>query len=410
MKSALRKVVSLLSFVLTTTIGVLTAQPTFTSNPVTTATVGSQYVYGVAATDPSNNVLNFSAITKPAWLTLNNNGQSSATQFGGTIPQPGGISGDDVGNIYVTSLTTPTIYKIAPDGTTATWFTRQAGYVYGMYVYNNILYVSYYINNTTGRSKITKINLANPAAGETDVYVSPTTNSVYLSMTYRAGFLYVAAYSQAKVVRINLANNAISDFVTGVSSPFGVGFNSQGILYIASYGMGAIYTFNPATNALTQVVTGLQSPSDVKIDAYDNVYVSGYQFVRKYTPTLSSFVTAYTAPGYVWGMSITPTGALVFGDNSANRVAKLQTGAALTGTPALTDTGVHNITLRVSNGTATADQNYTITVYSAPTIATMANVSRPLNQGPVTITNPTSNSNGAITYTSSNPAVASVSW
>nr|WP_294988984.1 LamG-like jellyroll fold domain-containing protein [uncultured Sediminibacterium sp.] len=409
MKSALRKVVSLLLLSCTTAIGVLTAQPTFTSTPVTTATVGSPYTYGISATDPSNNTLNFSALTLPSWLTLNNNGQSTASQFGSTISTPGGVAGDDLGNIYATQLNGTAIYKIAPDGTTTNWFTRQSGNVYGMFAYDGYLYVSYYYNSTVSRSKITKISLTNPGAGETDVYLNPNSGSAFLSMTHRAGYLYIAGYGLSKVIRVNLSNNVANDVITNISGPFGLGFNSSGILYVASYTSGTIYSFNPATNVLTSVVTGLQNPSDVKVDAYDNVYVSGYQYVRKYTPNFSSFITVYTTSSYVWGMSITPTGALVFGDYSGNRIAKLQTGASLTGTPPLSAMGVNNVSVRVSNGSATADQNFTITVYSAPTISAMPNISRALNQGPITLTNPTSNSNGAITYTSSNPSVVSVS-
>ncbi len=127
MKSALRKVVGLFMLSLMTAIGVLTAQPTFTSTPITTATVGTQYTYGISATDPSNNTLNFSALSIPSWLTLNNNGQSSATQFGGTIASPGGIAGDVNGNIYVSSFNSTTLYKIDPNGNTTSWFTRQTG-------------------------------------------------------------------------------------------------------------------------------------------------------------------------------------------------------------------------------------------------------------------------------------------
>ncbi len=387
-------------------VGNVKAQPAFTSNPVTGATVGNPYTYAISATDPSNSVLNFSAVTKPAWLALNNNGQSTASQFGGTVSQPAGIAGDIDGNIYVTNNSGTGIYKITPDGTTTLWFTRQTGSVYAMYVYNGNLYVSYYTNSVTGKSGINKISLINPTA-EIPVFSSPTYSYDYLSMTYNNGFLYIAAYGEGKVIKLNIASQAVSDVVT-VPSPFGVGFNSAGLLYIASYGSGSIYTYNLATSVLSQVITGLHNPSDVKIDVNDNVYVSGYQFVRKYTSDLSSFVTVYTASSYVWGMSITPTGALVFGDYGGSKVAKLQTGASLTGTPASGDIGNNNVTIRVSNGTTTTDQDFTIAVTGPPTISSLGNVNKNFGDAAFSVTDPASNSAGGFGYSSNNTAVATI--
>jgi hypothetical protein len=388
--------------------GIAQAQPTFSSTPVTTATVGTQYTYAVSATDPSNNVLSFSAITKPAWLTLNNNGQSSASQFGGTISAPSGIAGDPAGNLYVTNQSGTGIYKIAPDGTTTLWFTRQAGTVYGLYVYNGDLYISYYMNIVAGRSNITKVNISNPTT-ETVIYANTvSTNSTFLSMTYYNGFFYVAAYTLGKVIKISATTLAATDVVT-ISTPFGLGFNSAGILYIVSRSPGTVSQYNLSTGILTTVITGLSLPSDVKIDINDNIYVSGSQYVRKYAADLSSFSTVYTTTGSVWGMSLTPTGALVFGDNSGSKVARLQTGASLTGTPALGDIGNHNVTLRVSNGTTTTDQSFTIAVSGPPTISTISNVTKNYGDAAFTITDPTSNSAGAFSYSSGNTGVATVS-
>ena len=243
------------------------AQPTFLSTPVTTATAASPYTYAISASDPSNNALTFSAIAKPSWLTINSNGQSTASQFGGSVgSQPSGVAGDPAGNIYVSSSTT-TISRIAPDGTTTAWFTRQAGLAYALYVYNGYLYISYYTNNTVGKSCITRVNLSSPTS-ESIVYTS-TLGSDYLAMTYSGGFFYVAAYGESKIRKINTSSLIASDVVS-VSTPWGVCFNSTGVLYIASINNG-VYTYNLATNSLT-LVQSIPSCYDVIIDAYDNVY------------------------------------------------------------------------------------------------------------------------------------------
>jgi hypothetical protein len=399
----------LVSFLLViASVGISQAQPTFSSTPVTTATVGTPYTYGISATDPSNAVLTFSAITKPAWLTLNTNGQSAAAQFGPSIASPGGVAGDPAGNVYATSYngSATTIYKIAPDGTTTSWFTRQAGNVYSMLVNNGFLYIAYYAGHASGKGVVSRVSLSNPLS-ETIIYTAAS-NSTCLGMVYNNGSIYIALYTLGKVVKVDPTTLVASD-VVATPTPFGIGFNSAGLLYIASFAGQSVSTYNLATSQLTAVLTSAGNCSDVKIDANDNVYVSGSGFVRKYVPNLSSFVSVYSPAGSVYSMSLTPGGSLVFGDVSAGRFARLQTGASLTGTPASGDIGNHNIVIRVSNGTTTTDQSFTIAVSGPPTIGALSNVTKNFGDAAFNITNPTSNSAGAFSYSSGNTGVATIS-
>jgi hypothetical protein len=398
----------IVSFLLViTSVGVSQAQPTFSSTPVTTATVGAPYTYGISATDPSNSVLTFSAITKPAWLTLNNNGQSAATQFGASIASPGGVAGDPSGNVYATSYTAAatTIYKIAPDGTTTSWFTRQTGMVYSMLVNNGFLYIAYYSGHASGKGVVSRVSLSSPVS-ETIIYTA-TSNSTCLGMAYNNGSIYIALYTLNKVVKVDPTTLVASDVVT-TPTPFGIGFNSAGLLYIASFAGQSISTYNLATSQLTAVLTSAGNCSDVKIDANDNVYVSGNAFVRKYVPNLSSSVSVYSPGSSVYSMSLTSSGSLVFGDISASRVARLQTGASLTGTPAAGDIGNNSVVIRVSNGTTTTDQNFTIVVSGPPTIGALSNVTKNFGDATFTISNPTTNSAGAFSYSSGNTGVATI--
>ncbi|QNF33138.1 gliding motility-associated C-terminal domain-containing protein [Adhaeribacter swui] len=334
--------------------------PQFTSTPVTEAIENVPYSYSLSAADGTNTQLTFSTPTLPSWLSLTQ-GQNTATQFGGTVEQPGGVAGDANGNIYVTQNEGTQIYKIQSDGTTTKWFNRGAGEVYAMQIYQDYLYISYY-NYSTG--KITKVNLNDPAAGET--VVLPNVAGP-LSIAIKDNYLYAALFNGGKIIKINPKTNTFTDYLT-IDNPFGIGFDNNGILYIAAYGSGKVFKYN-GTN-LTEVLNGLTYPSDIKIDKNDNLYVSSYGGgVRKYKPDLSSFVQVSTNT-QVWGMSLTPSGSLVFGDYSGNKILKLETGAVLSGTPKHSDVGTHQVSLRVSNGTETADQNFTITVkdITAPTV------------------------------------------
>ncbi|MBC7915129.1 MAG: Ig-like domain-containing protein, partial [Pyrinomonadaceae bacterium] len=387
---------------------------TFTSTPVTTGTSGTPYTYSITATEASNNPLTFTAPTLPSWLTFSASGQNTYSTFGAAITQPIGVTADNNGNTYATTYSGPVgtpIYKIAPDGTTTAWATRQAGNPYSMAVHNGYLYLSYYTNNTPGSSfsKITKIDLNNPAAGESVVVTFPT-NGACIGITFYQGDLYVAMYSTRTIAKVNLANGTYSTFVSNISSnPWGLGFDSTGKLYIATYSGASIQKWDGST--LTTVLSGIGNASDIKFDNSGYLYISSAGGgVRKYKADLSSYTQVVpTSVGAVYGMTLTTNGTLVFSLFSQNTCARIQTGAVLTGTPAISDIGVHNVSVNVTNGTTTANQSFAITVTGPSTYTAPSNITKNYGDASFTITDPSSNSNGAFSYTSSNSAVATTS-
>jgi hypothetical protein len=381
------------------------AQPSFSSTPLTTATVGTPYTYAISATDPSNTPLTFSSITKPAWLTLNTNGQSTATAFGGTISQnTGAVAGDAAGNIYTNGVNSTVIYKMSPDGTTVPWFTRQGGNVYSMAVYNNELYIAYYSSALTNQvSCIRKINLASPT-GETLVYTNALASS-FTCITFYNNFLYLGCFGESKVMKMTPTGGSPTTLFTQ-SGVWGIGFNNaNGMAYVVGPNIG-FFSYNGSATTLISGESGLY---DTKVDANGYVYTGGYGAVKKYAPNLASNVTVFSFGSYALGLTITPTGALVFGNWDGTNIYRLQTGASLTGTPASGDIGVHNVTVRVSNGSATADQTFTVSVTGPPTIGAMSNVTKTYGDAAFAITNPTSTSPGGFSYASNAPSVISVS-
>jgi len=69
----------------TVTVANVNDAPAFTSAPVTAATQGVTYTYAVAATDPDlpyGDALTITAPTLPAWLTLTDHGDGTATLSG----------------------------------------------------------------------------------------------------------------------------------------------------------------------------------------------------------------------------------------------------------------------------------------------------------------------------------------
>jgi hypothetical protein len=76
------------STVITITTAVVNHAPLFTSDPITTATVGVPYTYTATAIDADSDPLTITLTTAPAWLTLTDHGDGSAT-LTGTPPATG---------------------------------------------------------------------------------------------------------------------------------------------------------------------------------------------------------------------------------------------------------------------------------------------------------------------------------
>ena len=385
-------------------------QLSFDSTPVTTATVGAPYTYSSFASDGTSNGPAMTCPTKPAWMSFAATGSTSMQTFGPTISAPGGIAGDADGNTYVVqnSGSGRFIYKIAPDGTAnTTWAAVDDGYIYAMNVDAGYLYVSYYSNYTTGGSSIKKISLTNPGDGQTLVYQHASQG--LLSLVFRGGYIYCAHWDSSTILKIDPVTGTSTVFVS-TSNPFGLGFDASGLLYIANYSNYTISTYDGTT--LSVILNVASQPTDVKIDANGNVYVSFYLAggIKKYDATLATetvLVPAVSANA-IWGMNLSPTGSLVFGLYRQNTCARIGTGAVLSGTPALSDIGTHNVTIRATTATETVDQSFVVTVQGPPTLSGFPDLNGAVGTN-LTLTDPTSNSAGAFTYTSSDPSIATIS-
>lgn len=354
--------------------------PVIVTTPTTTAPENIPYSYGLRAEDVNNDVLTFSAPTLPSWLTFSATGQATPVQFGTNMTSPGGVAGDANGNIYVAELSGTNIFKIKPDGTTTVFAQKSTGIgsTYSMLVVGDYLYLSFY-RTTTGYIK--RISLSNPGAGEEEVFNS--VGSSYegqggvLSMTEKDGFLYACLYPAGKIMKLNLTDFTTSDYVTGIGAnePFGLGFDASGNLYITRYQAKEVLKWDGTT--FTTVLSSLPAfVTDIKIDKLGYKYISfNSGKIRKYSSDFSTYTEIGTSI-LSWGMTLTPNGSLVYGDNNNNRINRLQTGASLTGTPTSNDVGVHPVVLQVSDGTNVVNQSFNITVTdpNPPTVSTYSPV------------------------------------
>jgi len=384
-----------------TTSIVVAQQPTFTSTPVTSASVGTGYSYSVAAMDPNNSPLTYTAPTLPAWLTFSFSAAGSAVSYPASVA-PTGLAIDASGNIYSASVTNTTITKISPNGTSSVFGTRASGTVYSIAVDANYLY--YLIYNT---GIVYRMSLANPSLGSSAIY---NIGSVGMGMAIKDSDLYIGNYTGGKIIKLNLTTLTAADYLTSqqAGSVWGIGLDPSGNLYTTQRINGTVFKFDGTTN--TTVLSGLANVVDIKFDAAGNPYtlqLTGE--IRKYNPSFSNYTTLTTVQ-QSYALAISSSGAVYFSDYRNAVVSGVPVSSAtLSGTPAQSNIGLHNVILRAANSTTSADQNFNITVTGAPTIGTFADINKPVGTTTFTLTAPGSNSNGAFSYTSSNPAVATIS-
>ena len=340
-----------------------TAAPTFNTTPsVTTVDYGKPYSYSASATMEGNLPTTITAPTLPAWMTFSNAGQSTASLFG-NIPANvgiGGVAGDSNGNIFAITLDGTTIYQILPNGTTSIWRSGLiSGSVYALHICDGYIYIPRYSNST---NSLTRIPLSNPSATEETF---ATTSGGVLSLTDNGGYIYGADYNYGVIYKIDKTTKVSQALLTGSNGlygPFGLVFDAAGNLYIANYAGGTILKYNGST--VTTILSGLTYPSSIRTDKDGNFYVSFYGGgVRKYKPDFSSYVVvSNSATDYVYSLSFTANGSLVYSIIGTNQVYRLQTGAIIQGTPAKTDVGVYPVVLRATNTSGYTDQSFNVTV------------------------------------------------
>jgi gliding motility-associated-like protein len=379
-----------------------------TSTPVTTATVGSVYSSPLTATTNTDSTIELSIVgTLPSFLNFSN-GQAAGQQIGTEVTGVGPVAIDsETGNYYAVQNQGNGIYKITPDGTTTLYATRKSGTCSGAIVVGNFLYVA---NNVTNSKKgIDKFDLSQAAPIGESIYSA----SGISSLTHKDGFIYGSNTFGSKIVKLNLADNSSSIFVTDLTfRPTGLDFNTAGDLYITN-SLSELWKYTPGIGSLTN--TNLVLPrysTDVKIDAQDNVYVSfeDLESVRKYDSNLSSFVEVSGETQAVNGMSLSSSGVLAYGDFNSGKVYILKIAdSGISGTPALENIGEHTFSVSAKAGVASDQQPYNLTVFGPATLKDFADIEQTYNADAFNLTSPKSNSEGAFSYTSSNPDVATIS-
>ncbi len=109
-----------------------TEVPSFTSTPVTQATVDVAYTYDVAVTDPEGDAVTITAPVLPEWLTLKDNGDGTATLTGTPAAGDAGdhavsLEASDGSNSALQDFTVTVAESPPAGGNAAPTFTSKAG-------------------------------------------------------------------------------------------------------------------------------------------------------------------------------------------------------------------------------------------------------------------------------------------
>jgi VCBS repeat-containing protein len=276
--------------------------PTFTSSAVTTATEDVAYTYNVTTADVDvGDTRTITAPTKPAWLTLTDNGDGTATLTGTPTNADVGVHNVTLevndGDVTVQQIFTVTVAN-ANDAPVFTSVPVTAATEDAAYTYN--------------------VTTTDEDAGDTRT-ITATTKPAWLTLVDNGdGTAILSGTPTNADVGVHNVTLEVNDGDATVQQTFTV--------TVTNTNDAPTFTSSAVTTA-TEDVTYTYSIITADVDVGD-----------------TRTITAPTKPAW-----------LTFTDNGDGT-------ATLTGTPTNAEVGVHNVTLEVNDGDVTVQQIFTITV------------------------------------------------
>lgn len=242
-----------------------------------------------------------------------------------SITNPRGAVFDNAGNLFISTATTNSIYKITPAGTTSVFAT-------GITDFNSMGIAIDAGNNLYVSNKTTKIIHKITSAGVVSVFktagdlVNPSGMVVG-----RDGYLYVVNTSANNIVKINLSDATSSVYASNVAyittfdaGPNALVFDSNDNIFTlnADGSLSKIYTNGTIDKLFHPADSYLRGNSFLDIDAQDNIYISSNYgaehehsdaSIQKINPIGDRKEFAYTPAGehFAQGIKFTSTGELI---------------------------------------------------------------------------------------------------
>lgn len=212
-------------------------------------------------------------------------------------------------------------------------------------------------------NSITRIPADDPSAAE-EVFASLPNGA--FGLAFLGDWVYASTYSGENIYRIHKETKAKEVYLdTPGSWPIGIWFDEAGNLYMADWIRPRIRQFDGGQVKTVLDLVGLDEDAVlVRVGPDGNFYLAMvWAGVRKYAPDWKSYeVVSATETQKVYGAAFLPDGRLVYTVWDTNQVYLQQTSGLLSGTPAKSAVGEHEVVLRATNDSGSTDQEFTITV------------------------------------------------
>jgi gliding motility-associated-like protein len=398
--------------------------PSVISSSVTSATAQSLYLYDIKSSDPENDLITWTAITIPDWLTFSSN--AFQTNFLGTGVRPNntgdginqstnGVSASNAvitagtavhGNnkLFFTDIEEYGVRYVDTNGDLQTWYQGDGTY-YSLNpvgiaydALNDAVYIGDY-----SKSDILKID---NTGAKTLLSNLPESFMFRMLLHSNGSNLYVSA--RGGIYEIDLNNNnpatnyrrvvgtgrfGYSD--TGRAStsqvffPHGMAFDSSGRLVFTDRHNDIIRRVNLSEDTIETIAgvkgQGVESgdgglainatfsdPTGLVINDKDEIFISERlsKRIRKIDSngSIDEFFRVASG-GFADDLVISTSGELYL--LTSNLVAQVATKAEIIGTPTNTDVGTHNVALILSDGLNNTSYNFDITVVAKSIGATV---------------------------------------
>lgn len=262
---------------------------------------------------------------------------------------------DPQGNLYVGSLASNAIYRISPSGVLTRFATSTSiNSPQGLTYFNGSLYVASYNNSLILKidQNGTVTTLTSAVSQPRSIIVDPqgtlyvaSSNTLYrLSQTgvptqvatgfsnirglaYNNGRLYLSESGANQVRRIE-PDNSVTTYVTGLSSPSGLSFDTAGNLYVANQGDNSLVKFD--ANTLMTLFASVSNPEGLAFNANGTFYTTNQNTNTIYQVTLSGAVRSYAVGlNDPTGLTVDANGDFYLANRGTSSLARVPAGGFL---------------------------------------------------------------------------------
>ena len=200
-------------------------------------------------------------------------------------PAIAGVAFNSVGNLYVASLGDSSIYKVQPNGNSTLFVNIPANSIALAFDKFDNLYV---LNGANGINKIDPLGNITLYANNSSGLFNGQTAIVFDSV----GNLYVANSLNNNILKVNTASN-VSIFATSAlfNLPSGITIDTAGNFYVSNRGANTISKIDPTGLIIITYVTGISQPTAVEFNSIGDLfaYSDGTSSVYKITTTTNTF-------------------------------------------------------------------------------------------------------------------------